>query len=197
MDKPGVTSRTTALLAVGALILHQARYMVGYDDAGDALAAQGHSYLAVAGPLAGLLLALASARLLVALAAGGGRGAPDGGRAPSSFGARWFGAAAALAIIYVVQESVEGLLAAGHPAGLDGLLAAGGWSALPLAIAIGAAIALALNGADAAIALARRAPYRARRIRGGSPARPHARDLPSLDVFALNLAGRAPPATSC
>ena len=67
--RPGTpTVRLAAVIAVAALVLHELRYLIGFGDhAGEALAARGHAYLPFAGGVAGLLLALAGAQLLVAI----------------------------------------------------------------------------------------------------------------------------------
>src|SRR5919109_261204 len=64
--------------------------------------------------------------------------------------------AASLLAIYAGQESLEGILAAGHSLGVATLLADGAWIALPLALGIGAlaaVIARALEGIERAIAV--------------------------------------------
>jgi hypothetical protein len=102
--------------------------------------------------------------------------------------------AAALVAVYVAQETLEGMLATGHPTGFAGVFGHGGWWALPAALAVGLAIALALRTADAIVARVHRAGTSAR-------ARVRARTPPSYDCafsraapLALAAAGRAPPA---
>ena len=87
-------------------------------------------------------------------------------------------------------------MAAGHPAGLAAVLANGGWIALPLAVAAGAACALAcllLQGVERTLAHGRPA---ARPARGPSAlAEPHAAPA-RLPLASLNLAfgfARRPP----
>jgi len=182
--------RASALLGVGALALHQGRYLVGYgDDAGRALAVHGHSYLTVATTLVVLACVVALGGFLATIARGDvkRRAAPALWRVAAV-------AAGALLAIYCMQEVLEGIVAAGHPSGAAGVWGAGGWSAVPLAAAVGMVIALLLRGAEAV--LARLADRRA----GGRP-RPAAialRPSPRVAVvrpagLARHLASRAPP----
>jgi hypothetical protein len=149
--------RTAALLGVGAFAVHQLRFAVPYGrGASHALAVQGHAYLLPLAPVLVGVLLLAFAHLLGAVA----RGAP----APAvRFRRLWVGASASLAIVYSLQELIEGLVSRGHPGGLEGVVGHGGWLALPLSIVIGLAIALLSRGASVAAARARRAgrPWRA------------------------------------
>ena len=182
--------RAAALLAIGALAVHELRYLAGYGGgAGGALAAHGHAYLALAGGLVAVVSIFALAAFLARLALGG-----TVGSAPSTTGLA-LGATAALLAIYAGQELIEGLLAPGHPAGLAGVLGAGGWTAVPLACLIGLVIALLLRCADAA--LARAGGHRPRPLPRPAlappvlpPLRPPA---PSVAGLGRHLAGRAPP----
>jgi membrane protease YdiL (CAAX protease family) len=144
MSLAGRTSRvagSAALLAVGALALHQLRYLLAYGgQAGAELERQGHSYLELAAPLlvacaVALVIASVVVPALLRLAPLLARDACGTERAA--------GYAAALLAVYFAQELTEGLLAGGHPAGLAGALGAGGWLALPLAMALGAAASIA------------------------------------------------------
>lgn len=186
--------RATAALAVAAFALHQGRYLLGYREAGgDTLAAHGHGYLTLLVPLLALLAAAAAAQFLSVLARGD---APAATGRRTRFGAVWLGATLALLATYAAQELLEGLLAGGHPDGAGALLAGGGWWALPLAVAIGLAVALLLRAAAVAIeAAARRRRPAVRRARRVAPP-PASADLPALSVFGRNLAGRAPPSLS-
>jgi hypothetical protein len=158
---PGVTSsrawllRAATLTGAGTFAVHQARYALGYrDEASGVLAAQGHAYLIAAGPLVAGALMLVLAQLIRRVARGSGAPAPRLRRL-------WPATTIALVVIYVVQESVEGALAAHHPAGAAGVLGHGGWLAVPLAAVVGLAIALAMRGASAATELvAGRRPWR-------------------------------------
>ena len=70
-----VRIRAAALIAVGALAVHDLRYLIAYrGGAGEELAVQGHAYLRLATPLIAGLLVLAAAafatRLMRAYASG-------------------------------------------------------------------------------------------------------------------------------
>jgi hypothetical protein len=148
--------RLAALMGAGTFGVHQARYALGYHgEASGALAAQGHAYLVPLGPLlVGALLPLIAAAI---------RRAACGAAAPGPRFARlWAAVAVALVAVYLTQESVEGALAAGHPAGVAGALGHGGWLALPLSVVVGFAIAVVMRGAQSAGEIARRPrPWRA------------------------------------
>ena len=195
---PASRLRSCVLLAAGALGLHQLRYMLAFGGgAGHALRAQGHAYLGpvTAAVVSGLILALALG--LQRLAAGTVAATTN-----HRLVRLWSAASASLLAIYAAQESIEGVLAPGHPAGAAALTANGGWVALPLAAALGLLIALALRAARAAAhtvaAIARRlAPRRALakappRLLRLAPA-PTPRRRP---VLAAAAAGRAPPRAS-
>ena len=187
----GARLRASAALSAGALLLHQLRYLAGHGaEAGSALAREGHGYLGLVGPLIGILFALALAHLAVSVQR---RSAPEPGRGMARL---WPLAAGSLLLIYVAQESLEGALVAGHPAGLAGLVGAGGWFALPLALVLGFVVALLLRGAEALLTALARRPGRfeaPRDIR--CPAPPLTRA--GAAVLARHLAGRAPPTASC
>src|SRR3954447_8163143 len=124
--------RLASILAVGAFALHQLRYLVAF---GGGSAAEGHRYMAdLLPPLSVLVLAAILATLL--------RGTEGASPTRAPLARRIAIFAGALLAIYVSQELLEGLTAAGHSATLVGLLAHGGWVALPLALAIGALAAL-------------------------------------------------------
>ncbi|MBN1527977.1 MAG: hypothetical protein JW895_02890 [Thermoleophilaceae bacterium] len=181
------------MIAAAALALHELRYLIGFGDhAGEALAARGHAYLPFAGGLAGLLLALAGAQLLTAIERA--RRTARGER-PPSFARLWLGLAAMLLLVYSGQELLEALLTRGQQLGPAVPFAEGGWSAIPLALALGAAAALLLKGASRAVAAAagRARPSRLRPARGGA-LRPSAPVRVRRALIARNLAGRAPPA---
>jgi hypothetical protein len=144
--------RSCALLAAGALALHQLRYMLAYGhDAGAALREQGHAYLAPVTAAVVTLVVIGLAIALRRIAAG----------APAAAGRRllrlWPGASGALLTVFAVQESLEGALTPGHPGGLAALAGHGGWVAVPLAVGIGLVVALMTRGvAPASYAVARR-----------------------------------------
>jgi hypothetical protein len=188
------TARTASLLSLGALTVHELRYVLAYGDrAGEALASQGHAYLS---DLGGALVTLMLATLLATVLAGAlAPRARRPGQAGSAFRRMAVLYGLALVAIFCAQELAEGAVASGHPAGLAAVLAHGGWVALPLALAAGAVCSLAclaLQGVERA--LARRTIRRARR-RPPPLAEPH--PAPAwLPLVALNLAfgfARRPP----
>jgi hypothetical protein len=184
--------RLVAILALGAFALHQLRYLIAFGgSSSEELARQGHSYMADWLPILGVF---ALSALIGTLA----RGRYGASLARASLLRRGALFAGALLTIFVMQESLEGLLAAGHPAGAAAVLASGGWLAIPLAAALGlvaALLAKALEGIEVAIAARRAASTvlpRPPRTRGS--ARP-ARSVPRmLDSLAFGLARRPPPA---
>jgi hypothetical protein len=182
------TLRGTALIAAGALTLHELRYLVA-----PAEGAGGHGYLPFAGLAVAVVLALAFAQLTrrVARARRTGTGDSRG----LGFGLAWLLSTISLAAIFLVQELLEGALADGRAGGLEAVAAGGTWMALPLAVAVGAIVALALIAARAVVvAAARRSPHRRPR-RECDAARPKSRRAhrPSRPSLATHLSGRAPP----
>jgi peptidoglycan/LPS O-acetylase OafA/YrhL len=127
--------RYSALLAAGALAVHQLRYLL----AGSAPDASVHGYLGPAGSLLAGLMVVALARMVLGRAA----------RMPR-LGVLWPSTAVALVAIYCAQETAEGV----SP------VAGGGWLAAPLALLVALVIALVARGAGRASARARR-PWRA------------------------------------
>jgi hypothetical protein len=179
--------RLASILAVGAFALHQLRYLVAL---GGSSAAEGHRYMAdLLPPISVLVLAAILATLV--------RGTEGASPARAPLARRIAVFAGALLAIYVGQELLEGLMAAGHSADLAALLTDGGWIALPLAVAIGALAALLarlLERVERVIAVihAERPPRsRAPAIRG--------RALPARGIsllfapLAFGLARRPPP----
>jgi len=130
-----LTVRAVVLLAAGSAGIHQARYAIGYgSDASRQLAAHGHGYLTPTLPLVVAALVLVMAAVLLRIARGG---TPHASR---PLWALWLAASAALALIFTVQESIEGA----------SVIAGSGWIGPALAIPAGLLIALALRGAAAA-----------------------------------------------
>jgi len=180
--------RLTALLALGALALHQLRYLVAHgEQAGAALASEGHAYLGVVALVVAVVLGAAMLDFGLALLRARG-GAPSAGR-------RWLALSSALLVIYVCQESLEGVLVAHHASGLAAVLGNGGWVSLPLALAIGGIVAVLLRGAELAIGTRRRGRRPA--PRAGVVARLESAERLSANLLARHLAGRAPPSYSC
>jgi hypothetical protein len=187
--------RAAALLPAAVLTVHQLRYQLAFGAHTDArLASQGHDYLGALTPLAAMLVAIAAGLFIAGLA----RARRDGEAAERGrpFAFLWLLAAAALLGIYCAQELAEGMIFAGHPGGLHGVFGDGGLWAVPLSLALGAIVALALRVADAAqrwvasLAAAEPAPPAGRPPRAPRPAPVF---MPALAPLALAAAGRAPP----
>jgi hypothetical protein len=141
--------RAAALISVGALGVHDLRYLIAYHGgATHELSVTGHGYLKGVTPLVIGALVLALANLAMRLLLGSAEP-----KLPS-LQRMWAFLSALLVAIYVCQEWAEGMVARGHPGGVAGVMGHGGWVAVPLALAIGLLIALALRGAERAIALA-------------------------------------------
>ena len=183
--------RLASILAVGALTLHQLRYLIAFGGSSSTeLAQEGHRYMSeLLAPVAVLVLAALVATLI--------RGTEAAAPARAPLARRMAVFAAVLFAIFVCQELFAGLIASGHPSGPDAVLAGGGWIALPLAAAIGALAALvarALEGVERAIAVVharRRRHLRPPSVRGQALA---ARRLQlSLAPLAFGLARRPPP----
>jgi hypothetical protein len=194
MTRMSLRGRALGLLPLAALGVHQLRYRLAFGDHADhELVAEGHQYLTSLTPVLVLAAALMAAELLARLAKAW-RGKTGPVRGSSSLGLA-VAAAALLIFIYTGQELLEGLLAAGHPGGLLGVFGEGGWWSLPLAIVFGAAIALVLRGAEAAVAFVayvRSAPS-PRSTREPQRDAPRPLFLPPRSPFASAAPGRAPP----
>ena len=182
-----------ALLGMGAMAVHELRYLLAYGgDSGRALSEQGHAYLPLITAAAVVLVGLATGQLIRAVGRARRTGAVEG-EAPA-FVAAWLLSALALTVIFALQESLEGLLSAGHPAGVAALTGHGGLVALPISAAIGALVALGLRGASAAVAAAARSSRRMDPPRAAPVPRPADRlAAPLGSPLARHLAGRAPP----
>jgi hypothetical protein len=184
--------RAAGLLAVGAVVLHQAAYSIG--GANGSLAGHGHGYLPLVVALATVLLALAcisfARSLWRAL-----RGYCDEPPVPS-FGALWPMLAAALLGVFALQEWIESWLAPAHASGPAHVAAHVGWAGVLLAIALAALIAIALRGAREATRLIAQRHASLRRLRppSGRGTSLPSPVLPRLDVLAVHRASRAPPA---
>src|SRR5919198_708721 len=126
--------RLAAIVALGAFAVHQLRYLLAFGSSGE-LAEEGHRYMAALLPAIAVLFLAGIVATLI-------RGTEGASPSRTPLIRRVAVFAAALLAIYVAQESIEGLLSAGHPAGPAASMANGGWLALPLALAIGALSAL-------------------------------------------------------
>lgn len=188
----GLEGRGLLLLPAAAIAVHQLRYWLAYGPRANAeLAAQGHSYLHSLVPWTIFALAAGGGLFLRRFVAAAGTGRAGGVRRGSAAGL-WLASWVGLLAVYAVQETLEALLATGHPAGMAGVFGHGGWWAVPAAAAVAAAVtALLLLGRTllrhaAAVARARLRPALDVVVPTGltrSPARPLARAA----------AGRAPP----
>ncbi len=177
--------RLAALLAAGALAVHELRYALAYGEhAGREASAQGHAYLTVLMPVVVLAALFAAAQALLRFAGGPANG--DRGR---RFTRLWLGCTVVLVAAYCGQELIEGWMAAGHPAGVAGVLEHGGWIALVCAPFVGGLVALAVRGAAAASEP--RASAAAPAVASPAPV-----FQPSPDPLARFLAARGPPLTS-
>jgi len=185
--------RLAALLAAGALAVHELRYALAYGDhAGREASAQGHAYVTVLLPVVVLVALFAAAHALVRFA--GGPASASRGRPLARL---WLGCTVALVAAYCGQELIEGWLAAGHPAGVAGVLEHGGWIALVCAPLVGALVALALRGAAAATEpRACESAWRPRPDATPAAASPAPQFRPSPDPLARFLAARGPPLIS-
>ena len=182
--------RLAAVLALGAFALHQLRYLIAFGGSSSAhLASEGHQYMqGMLPPIAVMGLAAILATLI--------RGTEGAAPSRAPLGRRIVVFAAALLAIFLVQESLEGLISAGHPEGPATILAAGGWLAVPLSLVIGLVAALltkALEGVERAIAVvhAERRRIRPPAVRGTASA--VRRSRLTLSPLAFGLARRPPP----
>lgn len=182
------------LVPAAALAVHQARYTLAYGSRANAeLAAQGHSYLHSVVPWTILAVGAAATAFLrrVALAARTGEAVrPSAG---SAIGL-WALTTTGLLAIYAVQETLEGMVASGHPGGFAGIFGHGGWWALPAA-ALAAVLVVALLLAGGAIVLLAAElgakPHRA--VTRRTTVFPRPAQLVRRTPLAHAAAGRAPP----
>lgn len=177
--------------------VHQLRfYLVFGSRAPAVLAREGHRYLEFAVPAVVLLAALGLgwyAGCLALANAGRQRRRPT----PPPGVRTWLACALLLFALYCAQELLEGFFAPGHPAGIAGVLGHGGWTAAPVSLLIGAALALALRVAGRLLATAHRRPQPlwASAASESAPRYRAARTADwRLDPAAGVAAGRAPPA---
>jgi hypothetical protein len=184
-----------ALMPAAAFAVHQLRYWLAYgDQAGTALARQGHAYLHSLAPWLVLLLAVAAGVFLRALGRAFG-GHCSARRYTASFAALWLACSTCLVGIYAAQELLEALLATGHPAGLAGIFGYGGWWAVPASICIGLVLAALLHGVRWALKAAAALHAARPMVRRGPPRLRPPRDVlaPRLAPVASGWSGRGPP----
>lgn len=188
--------RGLLLLPVGALVVHQLRYMLAYGSAASSeLTDQGHSYLHSLTPYLVFSIGLAAGLFLYELAlVSWTRSGREAGFMISS---RWLWACTTvfLIAIYAAQEFLEGIFAEGHPAGFVGIFGHGGWWAIPVAAVVAAGIVALQRIARAIIAAIARPPVRIAPTRRASFVRKLVTAIPRrLSPLACAAAGRAPPA---
>ena len=183
---PGASRlRAVAAIAAASFAVHDLRYRLAAVDV-----AAGHGYLSWAGPLAGLLVAFAAARLICELAGGFGRA-----RRPVSPLGLWVSCSGALLLVFATQELMEGALASSRAPGLAAVAAHGGWLAVPLSMALAAIVAVVLHSAEEVV----RGPRRPVRVSWAfADATPPPRDPRPFvagrwGCIALAHPGRAPP----
>jgi hypothetical protein len=190
----GATARAIALISLGALAVHELRYLVAYGhDADAALASQGHGYLTEFG---GVAVGLGLALLLGSVLGRAGLTHAHRGVRPA-FGSTAALYCGAIVAVFCAQEGAEGLLFAGHADGLTAPVAHGGWIALPLAILAGLLCALAAR-ALASVDEALDSPVpsrsflpRSSTVRAPNPAAP--RLALGCMTLAFGIARRPPP----
>jgi hypothetical protein len=190
-----VRAASGALLPPAAFAVHQLRYMLAYGAAtGPELERTGHSYLHSAVPWLIMLLALTAGTFLRALGRAFSRQTTVG-RYGLSFVALWITSTTALVVIFAGQELLEGIFAAGHPAGLSGIFSYGGWWAVPAAACIGLVLAALFHGARWIVdEVARRATrtHRVRRLRA-VPATPSRSFRLTPEPLLAGWSTRGPP----
>jgi len=192
--RSAIAGRGFMLLPAAAYAVHQGRYRIGYgSDASRALAAQGHGYLDSLAPWVAVLLALAFGAFLVRVA----RAARSGiaGRLRRSAVGLWFLTTLSLLVIYSVQEWLEGLFAAGHPAGLAGIFGHGGGWAVALSAAVAVVVTAFLRFSAAVVQAASRVAGTRFAVQVAPTVRRRAAVLAlRRSPLADARAGRAPPA---
>jgi hypothetical protein len=171
---------------MGALAVHKLRYVLGTRHEDEHV----HAYLPWAVLIACALVALVLAEFAARAVVAARRGGP---KAPPPAGIRWLAVSGLLLAIFSAQEVAEQALTHGHVEFAHSVLADGGWTALPVALAIGAVIALLLRGARALLALVTRRRSTPRRPPEPSGRRLSPRLRPLVPAIACNLAGRGPP----
>lgn len=181
--------RAAALMLVGAIAVHEGRYMLTPPEH---VHGGLHGYLAWLAPLIGLVALLAVAEFGARLARRPGEGGLHlpGGRV--LFAVFTF----VLLTLFGLQETLELTIADGALPADNVFIADGGWVSIPLALAAAAALALILRGAvRIASIVAARLRQRPRRAARSDPSPPQA-PLPWALLLARSLAPRGPPLLS-
>lgn len=193
LQPPGRAIRGVALLALGALAVHQLTYLLA--DGGHLHAVAGahrHSYLA---GLAPVLVWTSLAAIVLSLAASAIRRRLPRALDPQCATERAAAYGLALLAVYLSQELAEALVAGGGASVLEATLGGGAWLALPLALgfgAVAAALGDLLDRAEVRIALAFSAARRRAPRSTGAPV-PAPRRALALSTLAFGLSRRPPP----
>lgn len=192
VHQAGARLRATALLAVGALAVHQLRYALAYGPRPDGSATDEHAYLHLLGPL---LLAAAAATVIVSVLAPAVRRRLPRLSDPASSTERAAGYAIALLAIFFGQELLEAVLSDAPDGLLQVVAAPAAWMVLPLAMLFGAfaeAASHLLERAEVRIATALRQPRLHGQARQRRPISAHLTPLCSRPL-AFGLGRRPPP----
>ncbi len=185
----GSRARAAALFALGALAVHQLRYLLTAGPGGHA-----HGYLELLVPLA---IATTLAAIAVSILATLARRCMPTPLDPSHTTERAAAYALGLLTVYFAQELAEGMLDPEHGV-LAGALGPGSWLALPLAMAFGALASLVggwLDRIELRVALAARPSVARSRVRGTRAPRAARRAREHL-VLGFELSPRPPPAAA-
>ena len=185
--------RAAALILAGALVLHHGRYAFATPEHEHELSAA-HAYLPWLAGASAIVLFLTVVQFAAHIA--------RAGTGPSlelpSGRSLWIAATASLLGVFGAQECAEWFLAHGQLPELADILGAGGWTAVPLAVAASALVALLLRGAATVLQWAqgrRRRPLL--RLAPPAPLVPRPPRLAAArSVLARRLAGRGPPVLS-
>jgi hypothetical protein len=183
----------TALFALGALVVHEGRYILGYGHGwAEIVNKAGHEYLALAIPLVLAMVAVGLVLFVVELRRRPAATSAAPPSRPASFWRAWLLAYVVLCVVFTGQELTEGLLSSGHAHGLAGVVDGGGWIAFVLGIGVAALVALAMRGAEVALARG----TRVERLPARRPPLwlPISLVLPRARPVGRNLAPRGPPA---
>ena len=182
------------ILPAAALVVHQARYTLAYGSRANAeLAAQGHSYLHSLVPWVVLTLCVGAWLFLQRVSVAVRSGHP-GRFSRIAAPVLWALTTAALIVIYAIQETLEGLVASGHPNGAAAVFGHGGLWSIPAAAIIGVVVVLLMRVGRAVLRTAARLGSRRRVF--ATPvagARPRPAFVAVSSPLARAAAGRAPP----
>jgi hypothetical protein len=180
-------------VALCALLLHQARYLVGHGgEASEALARDGHAHMGVALPVT--LAAALLVTMITLMAAAFAR--PRRPRRPArDLRVRALECAFVLFAVFCMQELIEGALSASHPGGLEALFGHGGAAALPLAVVLGCLVSLTADALGAAEQHVAGSLARIRLIPPSAPRSSYRPDVEQLAELGLvfGFARRPPP----